>query len=237
MATRGIRLLLVGIVAAAGLVAVATSATAGASAPKITTITLQSSHAYKPKAPPGATDDYHCTLVNPHVTGQLLHRRQPVLPRSRVDVHHAILFLVPPGVGQGGEGGGQVGQGLDVLRGVGAARGPAWPRSRTRRGCPPGRRATVDDVLPAGTGVFFPKGSMVVMQIHYNLLRGDNPVRSKLVLHTVPSSTPLKPLSAGPPARSAGHPLSVRRHRALVQPDGVPRRPGPAVRAGARWSS
>jgi len=35
---------------------------------------------------------------------------------------------------------------------------------------------------------------MVVMQIHYNLLRGDAPVRAKLVLTTVPSSTPLKPL-------------------------------------------
>ena len=25
-------------------------------------------HAYKPIAAPGTTDDYHCTLVNPHVT-------------------------------------------------------------------------------------------------------------------------------------------------------------------------
>ena len=33
------------------------------------------------------------------------------------------------------------------------------------------------------------------MQIHYNLLVGDKPVRAKLVLHTVPASTPLRPLS------------------------------------------
>ena len=33
------------------------------------------------------------------------------------------------------------------------------------------------------------------MQIHYNLLRGDKPVRAKLKLHTVPASTPLKPLN------------------------------------------
>jgi hypothetical protein len=32
------------------------------------------------------------------------------------------------------------------------------------------------------------------MQIHYNLLRGDKPVRARLSLSTVPSSTHLKPL-------------------------------------------
>ena len=32
------------------------------------------------------------------------------------------------------------------------------------------------------------------MQVHYNLLAGDKPVKNSLVLHTVPISTPLKPL-------------------------------------------
>ncbi len=32
------------------------------------------------------------------------------------------------------------------------------------------------------------------MQVHYNLLVGDKPVREPLVLHTVPASTPLLPL-------------------------------------------
>jgi hypothetical protein len=48
--------------------------------------------------------------------------------------------------------------------------------------------------MPKGTGVELPAGSLVVMQIHYNLLRGDKPVRAKLTLHTVPASTPLQPL-------------------------------------------
>ena len=47
---------------------------------------------------------------------------------------------------------------------------------------------------PVGTGVPFPAGSMVIMQVHYNLLRGDKPVRVKLKLGLVPGSTPLKPL-------------------------------------------
>ena len=32
------------------------------------------------------------------------------------------------------------------------------------------------------------------MQVHYNLLVGDKPVRNSLTLHTVPISTPLLPL-------------------------------------------
>jgi len=51
------------------------------------------------------------------------------------------------------------------------------------------------DRLPAGVGQPLPAGSLVVMQVHYNLLLGDKPVRSRLVLHTVPASTPLRPLS------------------------------------------
>jgi hypothetical protein len=51
----------------------------------------------------------------------------------------------------------------------------------------------VDD-LPKGTGVPLPAGSLVIMQVHYNLLVGDKPVSSSVDLHTVPSSTPLLPL-------------------------------------------
>jgi hypothetical protein len=50
------------------------------------------------------------------------------------------------------------------------------------------------DVLPIGTGIPLPAGSLVIMQVHYNLLVGDRPVTNRLVLHTVPSSTPLLPL-------------------------------------------
>ena len=50
--------------------------------PKVTTISMQAS-AYTPQAPAGGTDDYHCTLVNPHVKPKLVHRLQPVLPEQR----------------------------------------------------------------------------------------------------------------------------------------------------------
>ena len=50
------------------------------------------------------------------------------------------------------------------------------------------------DSEPKGTGVVFPKGSLVIEQIHYNLLQGDAPVRAMLKLETVPASANLKPL-------------------------------------------
>ncbi len=31
------------------------------------TVTLESPHAYTPHAQPGTFDDYHCTLINPHI--------------------------------------------------------------------------------------------------------------------------------------------------------------------------
>src|SRR5581483_4815689 len=51
------------------------------------------------------------------------------------------------------------------------------------------------DPAPAGTGINLPAGSLVVMQIHYNLLAGHAPVRSKLSLETVPATPTLKPLA------------------------------------------
>jgi hypothetical protein len=192
MSTRGIRLALVGILAAAaaGVGLVATSA--GASAPPVTTITMHAK-TYTPDAPPGATDDYHCTLVDPHVTQNSFIVSSQFYPNS-VEVHHAILFLVPPAevaaanaANPGGKGWTCFGE--TALPGTGLAQIGQTPWLTAWA---PGHG---EDVLPAGTGVKFPAGSLVIMQIHYNLLRGDKPVQAKLTLHTVPSSTPLKPLS------------------------------------------
>jgi hypothetical protein len=173
-----------------GLVAVATSATAVS--PKVTTIKLQAAHAYKPKAPAGATDDYHCTLVNPKVKANSYIVASQFFPEG-IDVHHAILFLVPPNLASAAKKADKGGKGWtcfgeSALPGTGLAQISntpwlsAWAPGHGR------------DVEPKGTGVYLPKGSMVVMQIHYNLLRGDAPVRAKLMLNTVPASTPLKPL-------------------------------------------
>lgn len=162
------------------------------------TITLQSDHSYTPHAPPGATDDYHCTLVDPHVTSNRTIVASHFFPRS-VEVHHAILFLVPPDLAAAARAADGDGKGWTCF---GESPLPHTnfnvPFSRSEISNTPWLSAWAPghgkDVLPKGTGVSLPKGSLVVMQIHYNLLRGDKPVRAKLVLTTVPASRHLLPL-------------------------------------------
>src|SRR5579883_2765748 len=169
------------------------SSAASASAPGPLTITLQALHAYRPVAPTlGATDDYHCTLVDPHVTVDSMIVSSQFFPESR-EVHHAILFLVPPdavpaarAADDGGRGWTCFGETVLPSASVADLGRTPWLAAWA-----PGHGK---DVVPKGTGVPLPKGSLVVMQIHYNMLAGTAPVRSKLVLRVVPASSRLKPL-------------------------------------------
>ncbi len=165
-----------------------------AASPAVTTITMQPSRAYTPHAPPGATDDYHCTLVNPHVTRNSFIVSSHFFPNSP-EVHHSIIFLVPPDLAAQAEAADQGGKGwtcfgespLPHTEAVNHISNTPWLSAWG-----PGHGK---DVEPAGTGVPFPAGSLVVMQVHYNLLVGDKPVKVEMQLNTVPSSTPLRPLS------------------------------------------
>ena len=193
MNSRMARVTLAGIIIVAGLATGAITSVAGASSPNVTTLTLQSNQSYTPRAPSGATDDYHCTLVNPHLKTNSFIVSSQFYPNS-VEVHHAILFQVPPALANEAKAADHNGKGWTcfgetALPGTGLAQISNTPWLTAWA---PGHG---QDVLPTGTGVRFPAGSMVVMQIHYNLLRGDKPVRSKLTLNTVPASTPLKPLT------------------------------------------
>jgi hypothetical protein len=178
-------------VAATTLTAVIGS-TAATASPIVTTLMLQQATAYKPHAPAGATDDYHCTLMNPHVTTNTYIVSSQFFPGSPED-HHAILFLVPPDLAAAAEAANVGGQGWSCFgetpipnTGLAQISNTPWLSAWA-----PGHGA---DNLPKGTGVYLPAGSLVVMQVHYNLLVGDKPVKNALALHTVPSSTPLLPL-------------------------------------------
>jgi hypothetical protein len=170
----------------------ATGASATSSSlPSVKSISMTMAHPYKPRAAPGTTDDYHCTLVNPHVA------RNSYIISSRFiagssEVHHAALFLVPPSSASAVERDNDGGKGWTCFGGplpgtalVGLAADPLltfWaPGSGT-------------DNFPKGTGVSLRAGSLVIMQVHYNLLVGDRPVKNSLVLRTVPASTRLLPL-------------------------------------------
>ncbi len=216
MTPRLARLVLVGILVTTGFAVGAVTSSAGASTPRQTTISLQGA-TYTPKAPTGGTDDYHCTLVNPHVTKDSYIVSAHFYPNS-VEVHHAILFLIPPALAATARADDADGKGWTCFgesalpNSVPTQSGGAAPVTKTAAvtgghggghfqnqisntpwltAWAPGHGASY---MPVGTGVQLPAGSLVVMQIHYNLLRGDKPVRAKLVLHTVPASTPLQPL-------------------------------------------
>jgi hypothetical protein len=172
-------------------VAGASSTTPGPALPG-TSVVLKVAHPYKPHEAPGSTDDYHCTLLNPHIKKNAYIISSEFLPGSD-EVHHAALYLVPPSLAATAERDDEVGRGWSCF-GEGALPNTAiaglsevpllsfWA---------PGHG--VDD-LPKGTGVPLPAGSLVIMQVHYNLLVGDKPVSSSVILHTAPSSTPLLPL-------------------------------------------
>ncbi len=168
------------------------SSTTSSPAQPGTELVLKMAHPYKPHEAPGSTDDYHCTLMNPHIKKNSYIISSEFLPGSD-EVHHAALYLVPPSLAATAERDNEVGKGWSCF-GEGALPNTAiaglaevpllsfWA---------PGHG--VDD-LPNGTGVPLPAGSLVIMQVHYNLLVGDKPVSNSLILHTVPSSTPLLPL-------------------------------------------
>jgi hypothetical protein len=159
------------------------------------TITLQSSRSYTPHAAPGTFDDYHCTLINPHITTNSYIVASQFYPESR-EVHHSILFLVPPALAAAADKANGSGNGWSCFgeapipgtSSIGFSSTPwltAWAP-----GAP-------ENVEPVGTGVPLPAGSLVIEQIHYNLLIGDKPVKAKLELQTVPATTPLKPSELG----------------------------------------
>jgi hypothetical protein len=173
-------------------------------APTVTRILLQAPTAYTPKAPPGGgTDDYHCTLLNPHLTKNAFITSIDFQPNSP-EVHHEITYAVPPDLvaeatAQNAGGKGWTCFGESSLSGAAAGQslngGTPW---LTAWG--PGHNVSQE---PTGTGAPMPAGSLVIVQEHYNLLAGDKPVRSKLTLDTVPATTPLRPLrlelAAAPP--------------------------------------
>ncbi len=201
MVTRGIRLIAALVIVVTGVaVGVVASSSTGSSTTQTSIITLQDSKSYTPQPPAGATDDYHCTLLNPHLTsnteivGSQFFAGAKNNTRSN-EVHHAILFLVPPQYVPEAQAANVGGKGWTCF---GETALPHTFPTGTGGGATPWLAAWAPGVPyvpePAGTGVPFPKGSMVIMQVHYNTLITHVPEHPKLELHVVPASDSLKPL-------------------------------------------
>ena len=183
----------------AGLVLVATTWSVGApdvgaatgSTAHVTAIRLRSP-AYKPHAPAGATDDYHCTVLDPHVTHSSYIISSRFFPGSAED-HHAALFLLPRSLVARAKRDEVMKHGWTCFGEGTLPNTPLTDFAQTAllSNWSPGSGAVN---FPKGTGYVIPAGSMVVMQVHYNLLAGDRPVKNSLVLRTVPLTTPLRGL-------------------------------------------
>lgn len=177
-----------------GCVSVVTSGEAAASATSQThvTSTWLTSPSYKPKAPPGATDDYHCNVLDPHITRNSYIVSSQFFPGSSED-HHAALFLLPASLVAQAKRDEVFKSGWTCFGEGTLPNSPLIDFAQTTllSNWSPGSGPVE---FPKGTGFEIPAGSMVIMQVHYNLLAGDKPVKNSLVLHTVPLSAPVLPL-------------------------------------------
>ncbi|HEY2218884.1 MAG TPA: hypothetical protein VGH35_06055 [Gaiellaceae bacterium] len=154
-------------------------------------LVLAPATAYTPHATVGL-DDYHCTLLAPNLSQGRMVTAAHVLPGRADIVHHVILYEVRGAQVQearalnrasGGRGWtcfGGPGVGVDSIdhgRWLGA-----WVPGKT------------NDAFPAGTGMSFPKGAAIVMQVHYNLIHRARPDRTRISLRFAPAGDRVKPL-------------------------------------------
>jgi hypothetical protein len=157
-------------------------------------LTLEMPVSYTPSAVEGATDDYHCVVLQPHLSQNEFVTSVQIEPGAPSIVHHVILFK-ETGVAAAEalkRNRSTAGKGWSCFGGTGLpGEGGNLMDAPWLGAWVPGKTSTA---MPAGTGVPLPKGSVIVMQVHYNLLHGAKPDRSRAVLGLSPASSHLTPL-------------------------------------------
>ena len=148
--------------------------------------------AYRPQAEPGTTDDYRCFVLDPKLMQDVSVTSARIEPGASRVVHHVILFRVAPD------------QRAEAARLDAAERAPGW-KCFGGTGLSGGSVDSLNDSdwiaawapggeggrLPDGSGVPLEAGTQIVMQVHYNLLNGKAPDRSRAVLTVVPATAGL----------------------------------------------
>ncbi|MCB0895667.1 MAG: hypothetical protein H6529_13930 [Nocardioides sp.] len=158
-------------------------------------MTLTMPEEYTPSAPTaGGTDDYRCFVLDPKLDKDVWLTGSNVLPGNPLVVHHVILFRITPeqvaearqkdaaDEGAGWTCFGGTGLSGDFSNIDDASWLAAW--------APGGDETKVSD----GYGVKLEKGAQVVMQVHYNLLKGAAPDVSSTQLRWMPAKRALTPL-------------------------------------------
>ena len=183
------------VVLAATLTACSSSSTASTTTGAKATLDSSVTSTFGPATPfsptsaavNGSTDVYHCFLVDPRLASDRQLVSSEFLPGAPKEVHHAIYFLIPPAQVSEARSldAGSSGHGWSCF---GAPLNPTGTFDNTTwlGGWAPGPIAP--HPTPTGTGISMPAGSLVVMQIHYNLLAGTAPDLSRVKITTVPSA-------------------------------------------------
>lgn len=149
-----------------------------------TTIAMPGS--YTPSAPYGTgTDDYRCFLLDPELDKDAWLTGTQVLPGNPDVVHHVILFQVTPQQVEAAEAkdAAEDGEGWTCFGGTGLDRFQDVNRSSWIGAWAPGGK---ESVIKPGFGIRLAKGSRIVMQVHYNLLAGQEPDTSAAQLRLAP---------------------------------------------------
>lgn len=150
--------------------------------------------AYTPSAPTGhGTDDYRCFLLDPRLASSAFVTGIDVLPGNPDVVHHVILFRVPPErvAAAREKDAAEPGQGWTCFGGTGLDDGMSLDSAPWLGAWAPGGGESVD---APDVGTPMAAGERVVMQVHYNLLKGASPDRTAARLRLAPGSADLQPL-------------------------------------------
>jgi hypothetical protein len=157
---------------------------------------VSSSSPYTPDSS-RSLDVYHCFLLNPKFQRDVMVTGAEVIPGNRQIVHHAILYKVEPHQAASVLAKDQAtgGKGWDCFGGPGldatpenAATGGNW-LSVWVPGADDGR-------FPEGIGNPMAKGSLIVMEVHYNLNNGSGQDRSRVRLSLAPAGKQLTPIGS-----------------------------------------
>ena len=158
-------------------------------------MTLTMPESYTPSAPYGTgTDDYRCFLLDPQLDQDVWLTGSNVLPGNPDVVHHVILFKIPPdSVGEAeARDASSPDPGWTCFGGTGLAGefGNLEDANWLAAWAPGGDETKTRD----GYGVELEAGSRIVMQVHYNLLKGAAPDQSATQLRWMSGDTDLTAL-------------------------------------------
>lgn len=127
-------------------------------------VTLTMDKPYHPVAPNGGNDEYRCFVVDPKLTEIGYLTGSQFLPQNADIVHHAVFYRIKPtDVAMTREADErEPGEGWQCFGGGTGIKDNVWVAHWT-----PGLHEVL---LAPGLGYEMPPGSLLVMQVHYNLL-------------------------------------------------------------------